>query len=342
MQEVVYDAGEMGIHGIVLGASGYSAAELLRLAANHPAFEVVALGAERAAGTPVESTQPHLAGLDLPPLVRTEEALASEAEVVFSCLPGDASANDRLDAEGRVVVDLSDAHRADPGWVYGLTEFARKSLSGFSEEENPSPAAARVANPGCYPTAALLALVPFARAGAIQGSISIDAMSGFSGAGRSKGDAFSLASAHADVSSYGSTEHRHIAEMERHLKVFSGLETTVSFTPHLVPMSRGLLVTARAKVKTHLDDASALRILKDAYEGEPFVQVIDEWPHTKAVTGSNLACVSARVDRRAGLLICSAAIDNLGKGAAGQAIQNANLIFGLDETLGLARSGVWP
>lgn len=361
MQKLVYDAGKMGIHGIVLGASGYSAAELLRLATAHPALEVVALGAERAAGAPLEAVQPHLAGLDLPPLVRTSEALGSEAEVIFSCLPGDASANAQLDGGGRVVIDLSDAHRADPEWVYGLTEFARSALEraaggrsaleraagGESAleraagEENASPANL-VANPGCYPTAALLALVPFARAGAIEGPISIDAMSGFSGAGRSKGDAFSLASAHGDVSSYGSTEHRHIGEMERHLKAFSGLETTVSFTPHLVPMSRGLLVTGRATMKSPLDDASALGILKDAYEGEPFVEVIEEWPHTKAVTGSNLAYVSARVDKRAGLLICSAAIDNLGKGAAGQAIQNANIIFGLDETLGLARSGVWP
>lgn len=320
----------MGIPGTVLGASGYSGGELVRLLCAHPAFELVALGAERAAGRPLATVQPHVAAHDLPPLVTTAQALEREAEIVFSCLPADAPATAELGDRRGVVIDLSDAHRSADGWIYGLTEFARDDLTD------------RVANPGCYPTAALLALVPFARAGAIGSPISIAAMSGLSGAGRSNDDTYSLASAYGDAAAYGTARHRHVPEMERYLKAFSGFDATVSFTPHLIPMSRGLLATIRAPLVATLDDASALQVLHDAYDKEPFVEVAEEWPRTKSVAGSNLATVSARVDERAGLLICSAAIDNLGKGAAGQALQNANVIFGLEETLGLARSGVWP
>lgn len=298
--------------------------------AAHPAFEVVALGAERAAGRPLAAVQPHLGAHDLPPLVTTAEAFERDAEIVFSCLPADAPATAALGDRHGVVIDLSDSHRSADGWTYGLTEFARDDLTD------------RVANPGCYPTAVLLALIPFARAGAIGSPISIAAMSGLSGAGRSNDDTYSLASAYGDAAAYGTARHRHVPEMEKYLKAFSGHDATVSFTPHLIPMSRGLLATIRAPLATTIEDASALRILQDAYEKEPFIQVTQEWPSTKSVAGSNLAAISARVDERAGLLICSAAIDNLGKGAAGQAIQNANVIFGLEESLGLARSGVWP
>jgi N-acetyl-gamma-glutamyl-phosphate reductase len=144
------------------------------------------------------------------------------------------------------------------------------------------------------------------------------------------------------AAAYGPLPHRHTAEMERGLHAFGGLDATVSFTPHLAPMSRGLLVTARAALTRACSDEDALAVLSDAYANQPFVDVVEEWPSTKHVAGTNRAAVSARVDGRAGLLVCSAAIDNLGKGAAGQAVQNANLALGLDQTTGLDGIAVWP
>jgi N-acetyl-gamma-glutamyl-phosphate reductase len=325
----------MGARATVLGASGYSGGELLRLLTGHPSIEVVAVAAARRAGLPLGAVQPHLAGvLDLP-LTDSGVAVAEPAEVVFSCLPaGELAAHlDAADALTDVlIVDLADDHRADPAWTYGLTEFNRDALR----------AGAPVANPGCYPTAALLALVPFARAGVIGPPVVIDAMSGVSGAGRKSEDHLSFSVADGSATAYGSVEHRHVPEIERGLAAFGGLETGVSFTPHLVPFPRGLLVTARAALSRSIDDAAALDVLRSTYEGEPFVTPLEDWPATKAVAGSNRALVSARVDARNGWLVCSAAIDNLGKGAAGQALQNVNVALGLDERTGLDLVGVWP
>ncbi|MDQ4065792.1 MAG: N-acetyl-gamma-glutamyl-phosphate reductase, partial [Actinomycetota bacterium] len=235
-------------------------------------------------------------------------------------------------ANARVVVDLSGDHRSDDSWVYGVTEFARADLSD----------ADRVANPGCYPTAALLALIPFFRESLITGPVIVDALSGVSGAGRTTAEDLGFSEMHANMRAYGSTTHRHVAEMERHLARFGTVDARVSFTPHLVPMARGLLVTVRAALAEDVDDSHALEVLHEAYRDEPFVRVTDQWPQTKWVTGSNAAVVSARVDASIGMLVASAAIGNLGKGAAGQAIQNANLMLGLDETSGLSADGMWP
>ena len=319
----------MGVQAAVLGASGYAGGELLRYLAGHPAIDVTAVAAGTKAGRDAAEVLPHLAGSATPPLASVEEVLETRADVLFSCLP-----SGRLPAVdgGRVVVDLSDDHRADPGWTYGLPELDRVALEGTS----------LVANPGCYPTAALLCLAPFASAGLIEGPVIIDAMSGTSGAGRKEADHLLHATLESSVSAYGTVEHRHVPEIERGLATFGGLETVVSFTPHLVPMSRGLLVTARAPVAGELEDGDAIAVLADAYESEFFVSVTEAWPVTKSVSGTNRAVVSARVDRRARMLVCSAAIDNLGKGAAGQAIQNANIALGLGETTGLEGFGVWP
>lgn len=321
----------MGARAVVLGASGYSGGELLRLLAGHRSIEVVAVAAARRAGEPLASVQPHLAGIFDLPLTETPTALAERADVVFSCLPaGELAAH--LGSIDALVVDLADDHRADPAWTYGLTEFNRDALR----------AGGPVANPGCYPTAALLALVPFARAGHVAPPVVVDALSGVSGAGRKSEDRLSFSVTDGSAAAYGTVEHRHIPEIERGLSTFGGLQTGVSFTPHLVPFPRGLLVTARASLAGPLDDASALDVLHSAYAAEPFVTAVEEWPATKAVAGSNRALVSARVDRRNGWLVCSAAIDNLGKGAAGQALQNANVALGLDERAGLDLVGVWP
>lgn len=320
----------MGTTATILGATGYSGGELLRLLAGHPAIDVLAVAGGTRAGAPAEEALPHLAGTAPANVVTLEEGLATGADVCFSCLPSGVLPIEAVDAE--IVVDLSDDHRDDDDWVYGLTEFNRGDLSG----------ATFVANPGCYPTASLLCLVPFIAAGLVDGPVVIDALSGVSGAGRNADDRLSFATAFGNSTAYGSVDHRHVHEIERSLGRIAGAEPVVSFTPHLASMSRGLLVTARACLTKELTDEEALAVLEKTYGQEPFVQVVAGWPSTKAVTGSNHAHVSARVDRRAGFLVASAAIDNLGKGAAGQALQNANVCLGLDETSGLQGLGVWP
>lgn len=320
----------MGHTATILGASGFSGSELLRLLAGHPGIEIGAVAAGRSVGLGVEDVQPHLQGW-VGTFVSVDEAAASRADVCFSCLPSGELGKVFERIEAGVIVDLSDEHRAHPDWVYGLTEFARDGLP-----------ASKVANPGCYPTATLLALMPFARSGSISGTVVVDALSGVSGAGREPADHLMFTSMFGDAKAYGTTDHRHVPEMEAGLRAFGGLDASVSFTPHLIPAARGLLVTARARLTGNLSDGEAIDLLRDAYEAEPFVQVLDSWPAIKPVGGSNSVHVSARVDSRNGWLIASAALDNLGKGAAGQAIQNANLCLGSDETLGLGQVALWP
>jgi N-acetyl-gamma-glutamyl-phosphate reductase len=325
----------MSAEAVVLGASGFTGGELGRILSRHPNFDVATVGAATQAGRRWRDVQPHLGAAGNLELLPLDDALATDAELCFSCLPSGSLRGSIETARARIVVDLSDDFRhvdAADGWVYGLTEFARPDLKEST----------RISNPGCYPTAALLCLVPFARRGAIEGPVVIDAMSGVSGAGRRVDDRLMFAGLDGNATAYGTTDHRHVPEIERGLTRFGGLQTTVSFTPHLVPMTRGLLVTARAPLKTSLNDQEAHAILDDAYRFEPFVRVIHEWPSTKPLTASNGAHVSARVDHRNGFVVCSAAIDNLGKGAAGQAVQNANAAFGLDETAGLEVIGAWP
>ena len=322
----------MGHTAAVLGASGFTGGELVRLLAGHPTIRVeVATGASRA-GDDVTAVHPHLAGygpLELQPLAA---GLAAPVDICFSCLPHGELAGPAAEVKAPVVVDLSGDHRADESWVYGLTEFARDALDG----------ATRVANPGCYPTATLQALLPLDARSVIEAPVVVDAISGLSGAGRSAADHLSFSVASAGFTAYGTTSHRHVPEIERGLARFGAMDAPISFTPHLAPAARGLLATARARLRSPMTDADALDVLRDAYEREPFVHVIDEWPSTKALTGTNRAQVTARVDARAGWLVASAAIDNLGKGAAGQALQNANLVLGIEETAGLEQLGVWP
>lgn len=322
----------MAYRAVVLGASGYSGGELLRLLAAHPALRPVALAAGSWAGAAAADALPHLAGGGLPDFVPLEEAVGVSADVCFSCLPSGTLAEVAGGLKADLIVDLSDDHRADGNWTYGLTEFARADIQ----------AARLIANPGCYPTSVLLATIPFVRGGLIDGPLIVDAMSGASGAGRKAEDRLLFGSVAGSVSAYGSVSHRHVPEMERALSYFGGAELSISFTPHLVPQERGLLATVRASLRADLGDDDARAVLEDAYRDEHFVRVTPGWPGTKAVAGSNGALVSARVDQRNGFLIASCALDNLGKGAAGQALQNANIALGLDETAGLSPFGVWP
>ncbi|MFN2555954.1 MAG: N-acetyl-gamma-glutamyl-phosphate reductase [Nitriliruptorales bacterium] len=218
--------------------------------------------------------------------------------------------------------------------VYGLSEWNRPAIRG----------ATIVANPGCYPTAALLALLPLAEL-VLPGTIVVDAKSGTSGAGRRLQESLHHPHVHDDVAAYGAPTHRHTIEIERWLDEFGGWELgPVSFTPHLVPMARGLLATCYAQLRENITPAEVTAALADRYAGEPFVRVLPpgRFPHTKALTGCNGCQISAVVDERTHRVVVTSAIDNLGKGAAGQALQNANLLLGLEEALGLTAVGVYP
>ncbi|MDX6568656.1 MAG: N-acetyl-gamma-glutamyl-phosphate reductase [Gaiellales bacterium] len=297
----------------IAGASGYAGRELARLLAGHPAFTV---GQRQARSEGYDA-------LDV-------EALAV-CDMVFLCLPHGESATfgNALAHVGTPVVDLGSDFRLAEGWVYGLTELARDSIAG----------AARVSNPGCYATAAVLALAPLVRAGLLDGPPAIDGKSGVSGAGRVPSEKTHLPSVHGGVQPYSPTGHRHIAEIERALSEIAGEPRLVTFTPHLAPHSRGLEITAYARLTEPLTQDDAEQLYRVAYAGEPFVRVTQK-PHPGLLHGSNAVDIGVWVDARTNTVIAAAALDNLVKGAAGQALQNANLMLGLDEGLGLTSEGL--
>ena len=332
------------IRAAILGASGYVGGELMRLLAGHPDIEVVRAFGASAAGKPVSDLHPHLG------LAHGDQAfdawdptLLDGCELVFAALPHGESQK-LVDAIGaRKFVDLGADFRLDSAegyeawygephgrpdllgsFVYGLPEFRRAAIA----------AADRVAAPGCYPTAASLALKPLVDAGVVETKgIVVDAASGVSGAGRAASAGTHFCAVDGNFSAYGLLNHRHTAEMQ----MVTGVE--VLFTPHLAPMSRGILATCYARATGPCDP---LAILRDAYAAEPFVHVSEAPPETKWATGSNAAFLTARYDERTGMVVALAAIDNLGKGAAGQMIQCANLMLGMDETAGLSVMGVYP
>jgi N-acetyl-gamma-glutamyl-phosphate reductase len=334
----------------VVGASGYIGVELLRLCAGHPEFEVTVATADRHAGAAVAGHTPSLAGA-YPSLAyeSAEVERLAGLDVVFCALPHGESQSLVPSLLGRVgtFVDLAaDFRLQDPAayaeWygaehrapellgraAYGLPELFREGLAG----------AALVAAPGCYPTAAALALAPFTRAGAVERTgIVIDAASGVSGAGRGASEQLHFGTVDENFVAYGLLRHRHTPEIEQ------ALAATVLFTPHLAPMVRGILATCYARpADPGLTTAAALALLAEAYAGEPFVVVTPDPPGTKATAGSNVAHVSAVVDERTGWVVAMCALDNLVKGAAGQAVQCANLAVGLPEPTGLPLVGLYP
>lgn len=340
----------------VVGASGYGGGELLRLLAGHPAIDVAAVAAHSNVGEAVVGVFPNL---DLAG-DRTFDAVDIDRlaglDLVFLATPHGPSMEigGQLVDAGVPVVDLSGAFRlsgdefaswygqghvrpellGDGGAVYGLTEYARGAVAD----------ATIVANPGCYPTATLLGLLPLA--GLLRpGSVVVDAKSGTSGAGRGVADHLHHPHVHGDLAAYGAPGHRHTPEIERWLRAYGGRDLgAVTFTPHLVPTARGLLATCYGQGDGDVTADDVQGALVDRYDDEPFVRVLDPgtFPHSKALAGSNGCQVSAVLDQRTGRVTVTSAIDNLGKGAAGQAMQNANLLLGLDETLGLTATGVYP
>ena len=325
----------------VAGASGYAGGELLRLLLDHPELELGALCAGTSAGQPVTDVHPHLPQLGDRVFDATDVALLAEADLVFLALPhGESGALAPQLPAGTKVVDLGADHRlADAEawkrwyggehagtWTYGLPELAgQREVIAASD---------RVANTGCYAAAITLALAPLIKAGAVSpDDVVVVAASGTSGAGRSLKTNLLGTEVMSDLSPYKVGSHQHVPE----IKQATGART-LSFTPVLAPMPRGILATVTAAPVTDRDPRA---VLAEAYADEPFVHVLPEgrWPHTAATLGSNSVHLQATVDADSGRVIVVSALDNLGKGAAAQALQNANLVLGLPETTGLSVSG---
>ena len=337
------------LHAAIAGASGYAGAELIRLLAGHPQVEINALYARGRSGSALADEFPHLGPLGLRLLDGEPEP---GIDVAFLALPSGASAElaVRLAEGGTTVIDIgSDLRLRDPGayrtWyglthpapaaladaVYGLTELARDRL----------PGARLIANPGCYPTAALLALAPFAKAGLLRGDVIVDAKSGVSGAGRGAGTDFLYSELEGGTKAYGVGGHRHQPEIAQGLADAGAADVALTFVPHLIPQVRGIIATCYLGLDRDLDDAGLRGLLDKAYGHEPFVHPMDTPPSSKLASGSNHAFVfAARTAERRAVVI--AAIDNLGKGAAGQAVQNMNAARGLPETMGLGALGIYP
>lgn len=336
----------------IAGASGYGGAELLRLLAGHPVLKVRAVAAHDAAGKDLAEVFPHLGMTG--ELAPTEAESFAGCDLVFLATPASASLAlaPALLAQGSQVVDLSGAFRLNAGtftaWygtehtaselapaAYGLCELFRDEVTG----------ARLVANPGCYPTAALLALAPLG--GLVDpGNVVVTGLSGTSGAGRKLVDELQASHAMGNAAAYGAPGHRHTPEIERGWARAAGLddEPGVSFTPHLVPMPRGELCTVTAALSADTETDAVRTAYLRRYEAEPFVTVLPpgRWPATAHVAGANTAHVGVAVDERLRRVTASCAIDNLVKGAAGQAVQNANRLVGLPETEGLPTIGVYP
>lgn len=339
----------------VAGASGYSGAELLRLLAGHPDLEVVVATSREFAGRAIADVYPGLAAYGDAEYSQLDPVALERCDLVFLALPHGASmeVGAQLASAGVRVVDFSadfrltdpaaypewfGAEHTNPGWlgkwIYGLPELRRDEIRG----------GALVANPGCYPTAALLALAPLVATGAISvDQVVISAASGVSGAGRSLTAGVHFSHVDSNFRAYGFPSHKHVPEIEQELSRLSGSTVRVTFIPHLIPIPRGLLATCVAPARGR---QSADKLTDDArsfFRGEPFIRVLDGLrPETKLTSGSNLCLLGYSLDPRTGHVVGVAAIDNLGKGAAGQAMQNANLMLGLPETAGLLGGGVYP
>jgi N-acetyl-gamma-glutamyl-phosphate reductase len=335
----------------ILGASGYTGAELVRIITTHPSLKIKALTADRKAGQSMGDVFPHLRHLDLPTLVTMDDVDFSGIDLAFAALPhGLTQKFANAMPKGLKVVDLSaDFRLRDPAayekWyklpheavalqaeaVYGLPEFYRDKIKG-----------ARItANTGCYVATTLLPMIPLLRAGVVSpDGIVVDAKSGVSGAGRGLSEGTLFAEVNEGFKAYGVGGHRHMGELDQELSLAAGREVVVSFTPHLLPISRGMQATIYAS-----GDAQAVHgVLQKQYAKEPFVDVLPlgEVPQVQHVRGSNLCRIGVIKDRGTDRLIILSVLDNLMKGASGQAVQNANLMLGLDETSGLTLAPLFP
>ena len=341
----------------IVGATGYSGVELIRLLAGHPHVQVAHLYSSSAEGESLASVFPHLHTHPLPALAKIDaEQMGAENDVVFLATPAGVSAelSPALLQHGTKVIDLSGDFRLRSGETYqnwykkkpAGDEWLQQAVYGLSEWNDTQVAAADlIANPGCYPTATLLGLIPLAKSGWVHSkSWIVDAKSGVSGAGRGVSLGVHYSEINESIHAYKVAGHQHTPEIEQELGRQAGMEQLVQFTPHLVPMTRGILVTAYGQLEKKVSAADVQELYESAYEGKPFVRVRPpgSHPRTKEVYGSNYCDIALHVDERTGRVIVLSVIDNVVKGAAGQAVQNMNLMFGLPETAGLSLVPLFP
>lgn len=333
----------------ICGATGYTGEELLRILAGHPQAEIVHITSENQTGARINSIYPHFSKVWDQTLSSMDQidTIAKESDVVFLALPhGHAmEAAKTAAARGAKVIDLGADYRfkdtavyekwykvahshTEAKAVYGLTELYRDQVKQ----------ADIVGNPGCYTTASILALAPLVKLDLVEtDSIIVDAKSGISGAGRGLNLTYHYSEAAENLRAYGIASHRHTPEIEQALSEFAGQEIVINFTPHLIPMTRGILATCYGKLKAGVSADQVDEAFAAQYENEYFIRLLGRggYPATKNTRGSNFCDIGWHIDSRTGRVIVVSAIDNLVKGAAGQAIQNMNVLFGLDETLGL-------
>ncbi len=345
----------------VVGASGYTGGELVRILTQHPKIKLAAVTSEQSEGKPIDQVFPNLKGrvpLTLEPL--DLDRLAGRADLFFLALPHTKAmpVAARLLKERKPVIDLSaDFRLKDPllyeKWYHAKhshPELCAKACYGLPELHRATIVSSRlVANPGCYPTGAILGLIPLMAESLIEtDSIIIDAKSGVSGAGRAVSQATHFPEAHEAVTAYNVGLHRHIPEIEQELSSIATRNVTVLFTPHLVPINRGILTTIYVRLVKPVGIQAVHKLFRSRYKDEPFVRLLplDELPNTRNVQGSNDCHIGlaaeTRTGRKTAVLVIITAIDNLVKGAAGQAVQNMNLMMGFEETLGLSAPGLFP
>lgn len=341
----------------IIGATGYAGVDLVRLLALHPQVELVHLTSKSYTGQKIQDIYPHLRGFVDKTLVEQDvEAIANDSDVVFIALPhGHAVPTvDRVVQSGKKVIDLGadfrfrntdtyeewykvkhDAPDLSLEAVYALPEINREKIKKSRV----------VGNPGCYPTSAILALAPLLKNGLIDlNTIIIDSKSGVSGAGRTPAVGTLYSECAESLKAYNVAKHRHTPEIEQTLSELAGEDVYISFTPHLIPMTRGILTTAYATLKGDGEQVDVGKLYRDFYEDEYFVRIHSEgvWPQTKWVAGTNFCDIGVTFDPRTKRVVVTSVIDNLVKGAAGQAVQNMNILFDLPEKTGLEMVPVFP
>jgi len=344
----------------ILGASGYTGAELVRLLLRHPRVEIAVLTADRRAGQMMGDVFPQFAPYDLPRLVTIDEVDWGNAglDLVFCALPHATTQKVLKDVFAKApdikIVDLSaDFRLEDPaayakwyGHEHHALELQKEAIYGLAEIYRRDIKKARlVANPGCYTTCAQLPLIPLLRAKAIEpDEIVIDAKSGMTGAGRSAKEEMLFSEVSEGFNAYGVGQHRHMAELDQEFTKAAGKDVVVSFTPHLLPMNRGIFSTIYVRGRRGKIAQDLHEILVKQYEKEPFVHVLPfgKTPHSRHVRGSNMTFIGVAADRIAGRAIIVSTLDNLTKGASGQAVQNMNLVLGFPETAGIDQPPMFP
>jgi len=339
----------------IINVTGYAGVELARLLCQHPQVELTSVTGRSAAGQKLGKVFPHLASIDL-----TIEAKLENVDLAFSAMPHKESAKEVIPllSHGVKVVDISADFRLKNaaeyqswyGFTHSTPQLLEQAVYGLPELHQSQLASAQlIANPGCYPTGAILALAPAVKEDLIEPDIIIDSKSGVSGAGRSLSLRAHFSEANEDVTAYALEGHRHLPEIIQELGLLRPQQLpSITFVPHLIPMTRGILTTCYAPLssgKVAVDkkgEEEVRQLYLDFYKNEPFVKVVESPPHTKHTWGNNLCLIYPTIDQRTGRLIVISCIDNLIKGAAGQAVQNMNLMLGLPETTGLGALAIYP